>query len=187
MKGPSSFDQAHAFLWRAAYATPGLSPRMGRVFGNWNMSAVVLLKTGMPFTVAAGSDGPGFGNVDGNGGDRPNLLDPSILGRTIAHPDTSRELLPRWAFAFIQPTDPGGNLGHNAFRKDGIFNVNTALSKTWPLRSEKRLTLRAESINFFNNPQFAEPGTELASPNFGQITNTLNDGRTFRFLVQFGF
>lgn len=187
MKGPSSFDQAHAFLWRVAYATPGLSPGLGQVFGNWNISAVVLLKTGMPFTVVAGSDGPGFGNVDGNGGDRPNLLDPSILGRTIAHPDTSRELLPRSAFAFIQPTDPGGNLGHNTFRKGGIRNVNAALSKTWPLRSEKRLTLRAESINFFNTPQFAQPGTDLASPNFGQITNTLNDGRTFRFLVQFGF
>ena len=187
MKGPSSFDQAHAFLWRVAYATPALSPRAGQALGNWNISAVVLVKTGMPFTVVSGSDGPGFGNVDGSGGDRPNLLDPTILGRTIAHPDTSRKLLPRSAFAFFEPADPGGNLGHNTFRKGGIRNVNAALSKTWPLRSEKRLTFRAESINFFNTPQFAEPGTELASPNFGQITNTLNDGRTFRFLLQFGF
>jgi len=45
--------------------------------------------------------------------------------------------------------------------------------------------LRAESINLFNTPQFAEPGTELANGNFGQITNTLNDGRTFRFGAQF--
>jgi hypothetical protein len=44
-----------------------------------------------------------------------------------------------------------------------------------------RLTIRAESVNLFNTPQFAEPGVELASQNFGQITNTLNDGRTFRF------
>jgi hypothetical protein len=27
----------------------------------------------------------------------------------------------------------------------------------------------------------------LGLPNFGQITNTLNDGRTFQFLVRFGF
>jgi hypothetical protein len=32
--------------------------------------------------------------------------------------------------------------------------------------------------------QFAEPGLELANQNFGQITNTLNDGRTFRFTLQ---
>ena len=49
------------------------------------------------------------------------------------------------------------------------------------------LTFRAESINFFNTPQFDTPGHDLASPNFGQITNTLNDGRTFRFLLRFAF
>jgi hypothetical protein len=49
------------------------------------------------------------------------------------------------------------------------------------------VTFRAESINLLNSPQFAEPGTDLSSGNFGQITNTLNDGRTFRFLLQFGF
>ena len=43
------------------------------------------------------------------------------------------------------------------------------------------------SINFFNAPQFAEPGRTLAAADFGQITNTLNDGRTFRFLLRFAF
>ena len=55
------------------------------------------------------------------------------------------------------------------------------------VRPETRLTLRAESINLFNTPQFAAPGAELSSPNFGQITNTLNDGRTFRVGVVVGF
>ena len=45
----------------------------------------------------------------------------------------------------------------------------------------KRFTLRAESINLFNTPQFAEPGSVLGTPEFGTITNTLNEGRTFRF------
>jgi hypothetical protein len=47
--------------------------------------------------------------------------------------------------------------------------------------------VRAESVNFFNTPQFADPGHELTLPNFGQITNTLNDGRTFRFTLRMGF
>ena len=50
--------------------------------------------------------------------------------------------------------------------------------------SHVRLTFRAESVNLFNTPQFAEPGFELANANFGHITNTLNDGRTFRFHLQ---
>ncbi len=189
MKGLSSFDQTHAFLWRGAYAAPALarSGWLSRLGGGWNLSAVVLVKTGIPFNVGAGSDAPGYGNVDGNGSDRPNLVDPTILGRTIGHPDSSKRLLPASAFAFIRPTEERGNLGRNVFRKGGIRNVNAAVSRTWTIRPEKRLTFRAESINFLNTPQFAEPGFDLANPNFGQITNTLNDGRTFRFLLQLGW
>jgi hypothetical protein len=65
--------------------------------------------------------------------------------------------------------------------------VNAALARSWSMGAEKSLTLRAESINLFNTPQFAEPGKELTSPNFGLITNTLNDGRTFRFVLRLAF
>jgi hypothetical protein len=190
MKGLSDFDQPHAFLVRSAYSFPALNSRpswVRSILGGWTFSSVVLLKKGTPFTVASGSDAPGFGNVDANGGDRPDLLDASVLGRTISYPDSSRELLPRSAFGFIQPTDAAGSLGRNVFRKGGIRNVNGSLSKHWSLSAEKQLMFRAESINLFNSPQFAEPGRELANANFGQITNTLNDGRTFHFVLQFSF
>jgi hypothetical protein len=183
LKARSEFDQPHAFLWHASYTTP----KAGRLLGGWIAAAVVLLKNGTPVTVVSGSDSPGFGNVDGNGGDRPNLLDPAILGRTIGNPDTSVALLPKSAFAFIQPTEPAGNLGRNTFRRGGIRNVNASVSRAWSLPGETRLNFRAESINLFNTPQFAEPGLELSSPNFGQITNTLNDGRTYRFTLAFAF
>ncbi|MDP2999988.1 MAG: TonB-dependent receptor [Bryobacterales bacterium] len=180
MKGPSAFDQKHAFLVRGSYSLP---PR--RLWGGWTVSAVALAKTGGPFTVATGSDGPGYGNVDGNGGDRPNLVDPSVLGRSLGNPDTSRARLPRSAFAYMKPADEGGNLGRDTFRKGGIANVNAALAREWSLGNARRLAFRAESINLLNTPQFAEPGTELANANFGQITNTLNDGRAFRFQLAF--
>ncbi len=189
MKGLSLFDQTHAFLWRVNYLLkPQFSFKaLDRLTNGWNFSAVVLVKTGIPFNVVSGSDAPGFGNVDGNGNDRPNLLDPSILGRTIANPDTSKQLLPRSAFGFIKPTEQLGNLGRNVFRKGPIRNVNASLARTWSFQKDVRMTLRAESVNLFNTPQFAEPGFELANPNFGLITNTLNDGRTFRFGLQVGW
>jgi hypothetical protein len=188
MKGPSNFDQPHAFLCRFSYDVPHTSARgLDAIAGGWNISAVVLVKSGTPFTVVSGSDGPGYGNVDGNGNDRPNLLAPEILGRTIGDPDTSRRMLPRSAFYYMAPTDERGNLGRGTFRKGGIHNVNAALSRAWVLRPPIRLTFRAESINLLNTPQFSEPGTELANANFGQITNTLNDGRTFRFTFQLGW
>ncbi|MCC6342775.1 MAG: TonB-dependent receptor [Bryobacterales bacterium] len=189
MKGLSNFDQPHAFLTQARYAipTPGLGRGAARWLGGWSLSGVLLVKQGTPFTVGSGSDAPGFGNVDANGGDRPNIVDASILGRTIGDPDTSRALLPRAAFQFMQPADARGNLGRNTFRRGGIGNVNASLMKEWAMRGEQRLRFRAESVNLFNTPQFAEPGFDLVLPNFGQITNTLNDGRTFRFWLNFLF
>ncbi len=194
MKGLSDFDQTHAFLLRTSYALR--APKFNRWFSaisdGWNLSAIALVKTGIPFNLSTGSDGPGFGNVDGNGGDRPILLDPSILGRTIANPDTSKQMLPRNAFRFIKPEEIAmlaerGSLGRNVFRKGPIRNVNAQLSRVWAFKHDLRLLFRAESNNLFNTPQFAEPGFELANPNFGAITNTLNEGRTFKFTLQLGW
>ena len=190
MKGLSEFDQPHALLFRINYAVAGkrrLPRPLRAVLGGWQASSVVLWKSGTPFGIRAGSDSPGIGNVDGAGSDRPNLADTSILGRIVNHPDTSLSQLPRSAFEFIRPTDPSGNLGRNTFRKDGVWNVNTALSRRILLPKKASLLLRAESLNLLNHPQFAEPDINLASRTFGAITNTLNDGRAFRFTLQVSF
>jgi len=187
-KALSLFDQPHSFLASATYELPaerwqGWARKLG---SGWSASVVVLLKSGTPFTVTT-PDGPGYGNVDGNGGDRPNLLDPSILGRTISNPDTSVRMLPASAFAFMAPTAEEGNLGANTFRRGGIKNVNAAVSKVWQIHSGQRITFRAECINLSNTPQFAEPGNVLGTPEFGYITNTLNDGRAVRFSITIGW
>jgi hypothetical protein len=190
LKGPSAFDQSHAVMARFQYALPVSSygGHLGRsIVNGWRISGVFLAKTGLPFTVITGSDGPGSGNVDGSNGDRPNLLDPTILGRTVADPSTSTTLLPRAAFGFIAPTESRGSLGFNTFRRGGIRNMNAALARSWKLRSEWQATFRVESINLFNTPQFANPNPDLSSPAFGKITNTLNDGRSFQFTLQLQF
>ncbi len=190
LKGPSAFDQSHAVMARFQYALPVSSygNHLARsVVNGWRISGVFLAKTGLPFTVITGSDGPGSGNVDGSNGDRPNLLDPTILGRTIGDPSTSTTLLPRSAFGYIASTDSRGSLGFNTFRRGGIRNMNAALARSWKLHSEWQATFRVESINLFNTPQFANPNPDLSSPAFGKITNTLNDGRSFQFTLQLQF
>ena len=188
LKGLSDFDQPHAFLVQAAYELPRMASGgwFAKLFGGWTLSTVGLLKSGTPFSVESGSDGPGFGNIDGGRGDRPMVVDAAALGRVIGSPDTSESLLPAAAFRFIDaPREQAGNLGRNTFRKGKIANVNASIARRFALASDKTVELRAESINFFNTPQFAEPGKALTSPNFGQINNTLNDGRTFRIQLKF--
>jgi hypothetical protein len=97
------------------------------------------------------------------------------------------KLLPRTGFSYIAAAGSRGNLGRNVFRRGGIRNVNASVSRSWTVHGEWALTLRAESLNLLNTPQFDKPGNEMASSNFGQITNTLNDGRAIQFTLQIRF
>lgn len=89
--------------------------------------------------------------------------------------------------SFYDPPTAAETRGRNTFYKGAIRNVNAALFRRWVIAGERSFLLRAESINFLNTPQFAEPGFELSNPSFGAITNTLNDGRTFRVRAEFGW
>ena len=184
LRGPSAFDQRQSWLTRLSY---GFGAQHSRWLANWRADAIFLAKTGAPFSIFSGSDGPGFGNVDGIADDRPNIANPGILGRSINNPDTSRALLPRTAFSFIAPTGSRGNLGINTFRRGGIRNLNASLERRFAFGSDWSVAVRAESINLLNTPQFAEPVTDLSNPAFGMITNTLNDGRTLRFTLRIAF
>jgi len=119
LRGLGSLHQSHALLTRLTYAVP-FRHWLSR---QWRVSSIFVAKSGIPFRLVTGSDGPGFGNVDGVTGDRPKLLDPSILGRTIAQPDVAAALLPRSAFAFLCPTHRRGNLGSNAFFRAGYIGA----------------------------------------------------------------
>ena len=73
------------------------------------------------------------------------------------------------------------------FRKGSIRNVNASVWRRFAVWKEKLLTIRAESINLFNTPQFAAPDYMRADSSFGAITNTLNNGRSLRFGASFEF
>ncbi len=181
-KGLSDFDGTHHLLLQYTYQLPWLLRR-------WEVAGAALFRTGTPSTLYIGSDAPGFGNVDGSPSDRPNILDPSILGRTIDNPDTAPLILRRDRFAYITPGDRRGNLGRNTFRRASIRNFNLAVQRTLglPGNHNRTLAFRAEAYNAFNHPQFDEPQRNYGSPAFGKITNTLNDGRILQFGLRFGW
>ena len=185
-KSLSTFDSTHSLTIYWSYDLPRFGGAWRRLGGGWQVSGSVLGKTGTPLTLYVGSDAPGFGNVDGGPGDRPNILDTSSLGKTIGDPDTAPLVLRRDRFAYITAGEPRGNLGRNTFRKGGIFNCNAALSRRWQwgLRGEHALLVRAEAFNLANHPQFDEPQRNLSSPAFGKITNTLNDGRVLQLGIR---
>ncbi|MDX2149742.1 MAG: TonB-dependent receptor [Bryobacteraceae bacterium] len=173
-KGLSLFDSTHALGLTWTYDLPK----------GFQISGASVIKSGTPLTLYIGSDAPGFGNVDGGPSDRPNIVDPSILGKTVGNPDTAPSIIARQRFAYITPGEYRGSLGRGTFRKGGIANLNAAIGKTWRWRSDRATIFRVESYNLTNTPQFDEPQRNLTSPSFGRITNTLNDGRVLQLVVR---
>jgi outer membrane receptor protein involved in Fe transport len=159
-KGPASFG------WAA--------PVVGRVLGGWQLAGNTTFASGTPFTIFLGYDL----NGDGIGGDRPFIVDPSILGRSIDNarvdPATGlqfgQEKLPLAAFsptaaqaaAKNWPWFPGtgivGNLGRNTFWLCGQNNWDFSIIKDVRLAGERHhLQFRAEMYNLMNRVQFGFP------------------------------
>jgi hypothetical protein len=187
-KGLSNFDSTHAVVFSYSYDLPraAAAGRLGLLVNGWQISGTTLVKSGTPLTLYLGSDAPGYGNVDGGSGDRPNIVDASILGMTIGNPDTAPLILRRDRFAYVVPGDARGNLGRGTFRKSPIANLNAAITKQWRFDGgrEWSVLLRGEAFNLTNHPQFDEPQRNLSSPAFGKITNTLNDGRVLQLSLR---
>lgn len=207
-KGLSLFDTTHALALSYSYTLPFFSGASGltkTLFSGWQISGLTSLQSGTPYHMHTGSDGPGLGNVDGWGQDRPNIKNPKLLGKSFDDPDTSQALIGAsctrvaggYSGTYIDcpnfdtniPLGGRGNIGMNVFRKDGTHNWNMAFGKTFALPGgrERSLAFRGEFINFFNHAQFDKPNVQISGNIFGQITNTANKGRQVQFSLRLNF
>jgi hypothetical protein len=82
LRALSAFHQTNRFVVSGAYELPWMKSQqtlLGHFVGGWTMTGVATFASGLPFTITSGYDM----NLDGNGGDRPVLLDPSVLFKSI--------------------------------------------------------------------------------------------------------
>ena len=191
-KGLSLFDTPQVFVLSYSYALPFPARTNGwasALFSRWQISGTTIFQSGTPFHLHTGSDAPGTGNVDGVGHDRPNIVNPAILGMSLDDPDTSLSIFRREYFNSLLPPGGRGDLGYNTFRKDGTNNWNFAVARTFPLPGgrERSLQFRAEFFNLFNHAQFEKPPVMFSARTFGQITNTVNKGRQVQFFLRLNF
>ncbi len=82
LRALSSFNQTHRLVLSYAYLLPWMKDQqgaLGRIIGGWTISGVATFASGLPFTVLAGYDV----NIDGVGGDRPIVTNPSVLFTSV--------------------------------------------------------------------------------------------------------
>ena len=79
-------------------------------------------------------------------------------------------------FSTPQPYAPFGNSPRNAVRGYAFWQLDTGLTKDFPITEKAHLQFRAEAFNITNETNFGEPNSVyngVGSTTFGVITSTL--------------
>jgi hypothetical protein len=183
--GRASFDVRHCGVIQVSYDLPfgrtgssrGESWK-GWLVGNWQVSGIVTLQSGLPFT-------PQLSYNASNDGDTRNPVRPSwnpnFNGRVIlGGPNEYFSPL-----AFIQPlAGTYGNAGRNILEGPSLKQFDLALAKHWFLSERVNLQFRSDFFNLFNhtnlntpNPVVYAAATGGPSPTAGVITSTSTTSR----------
>ncbi|MCZ2080272.1 MAG: TonB-dependent receptor [Bryobacteraceae bacterium] len=164
----ADFHKSHVFSASWVWELPLLrdSGLIGRhVLGGWQFSGLGRLATGNPLTVVSGRDN----SLTAVGNDRPN-----VLGDPILPSDRARSAIINRYFdtSVFQANAQGtfGNVGRNTIVGPGLFTIDAALAKAFPVWKERaKLQFRGEFFNVMNRPNFGNPNGSLISPAFGRI------------------
>ena len=164
----SHFNSLHGFVSQAV--------------NHWEISPLVHITDGNPFTVTSGIDNS---LIDVNN-DRPNVASAGLIyshAKILSGASTNAQYLnPASSGAFTQnASGTFGNSGRFAYRGPKFLQADAALTRSFPLHDAFALNLRFEAFNLLNHPDFAAPGssagylassTALNAKTFGQITST---------------
>jgi hypothetical protein len=183
------FDVRHIFNTSliAASHFSGLHGVAAAVANNWQIAPLILITSGLPLNVTSGVDN----SLTGQGLDRPNVVAPSAVythNKITQSASGNRLYLSKAAFSQNAP-GTFGNLGRNAFRTPNYYDVDIALSRSFPIHDRLDFILRLEAFNAFNHPNFNIVSgftTALNSGNFGYV-NSAQDPRIFQLAGRFTF
>jgi hypothetical protein len=190
---PQSF--ATAFVYELPYGRGkqwgGGAPAVVRnVLGNWEVSSVIRLTTGLPLLSPFYQDNP-LGDFGFPGQRFPDL---------VGNPKPSNQTPTNWlnAAAFTQPGDfTYGNMPSrmNQLREGATKNVDIGVAKTFgPERFKAQF--RAEFLNAFNHPTygglfFGAGGSNIDlcidCGNLGTVYGTRNDPRNIQLSLKLMF
>jgi hypothetical protein len=143
-----------------------------RVFGHWDLSNILTLQSGQPFTVTLST---ALSGTDSNGTDRPDL---------IANPNlpASQRTPSRWfnTDAFVAPPifydnlgaySIPGNEGRNVITGPGLAAWDMSLQRQARLSERLSLVFRSDFFNLTNHPNFDRPGLLCGPSNSGNTSS----------------
>ncbi len=169
-RGRSDFDRRHSavtsVIWNMSYFDK-TTPFLKAVINGWQLSGIVTLQSGLPFSVVTGADS----NFDGNANDRAN-----VTGNPFLDPNRARSAVTAAWFntaAFSLPTGgQDGNAARNLMTGPGTKNVDLGIFRNFRIKEKFDFQLRGEFTNAFNLVNLSNPNgtySTAVNNNFGKI------------------
>ena len=200
MRGLADSDHtnrfAGSFVWDLPDPGKGMrSTALSALFGNWQMSGIVTLQSGTPFSIYSSGDraagatlgptGNAFGDLVGD----LKVTDGS-RGQKVARYFNTAAVAQAAAGTF-------GTLGRNILRGPYFNNTDLSVSRAFPLRFREGLkaSFRTEFFNLFNRPhigfanggQFSPTSQSIGSTTFARITSTNSPPRILQMSLKVEF
>jgi hypothetical protein len=170
-RGPSDYDTPFVFSFSGLWAIPGTfsNPVAKMVLGGWNLSSIINIQSGFPFTISSGVDGA----LSGQGGQHADLTGVSPNLGSQAEGILINQYLNKLAFATNAP-GTYGDIGRNTFFGPSLANWDSGLHKDFPINERFKAQFRYEVFNTLNHTNFGIPSGTLTSANFLRITSAGN-------------
>jgi hypothetical protein len=185
-RGPSNFDIRHRFVSSSVWEipTPGSNRVLRGVLGGWQLSGLLSIQTGSPFTLTVPNARQRLG-ATAIGEWWPDRIGSGQLDEKSAQRwfDTTDFVLPRNA----DGTWRLGNAGRGILRTDDLFNVDAGLMKNFRVAERIGLQFRGEVFNVTNTPTLGEPTANIESPDFGTVRSTVSTPRQMQFALRLSF
>ena len=166
--GNMDFDTRHNFVAVMNYSLPNAS-RFKPLLNGWQLSSLVSLHTGQPFTVFSSTDTTGTNE----GEQRADLIGNPYAGTSHAFNKAGVMWLNQSAFADPAPGTQG-NSARNAFYGPGYASTDFSVVKNTKITERIGTQFRIEMYNLFNRVNLAPPGGTNGS-GLGITADTIGD------------
>jgi len=177
-----------SFVWELPDpGKPAGSKLLTAVLGHWQMSGIVTLQSGRPFTVFSSGDRTAGAANGGNSDAFADLAgDLSLTGGS-----RGQQIARYFNTSAVAQAAPGtfGTLGRNILRGPSFNNTDLSVTRHFPLhfREGARIAFRTEFFNLFNRPHLGLPNATIGNRTFGRITSTTSGPRILQLSLKVEF
>ena len=176
----------------------GASPLVNELIGGWHVSGIFRLTSGFPITIDNGFTWATNWNIEGDAepnGPPPKASNPkNVVVNGVSGPDIFAD--PVAAEAAFRPEWPGESGVRNNVIGDGMFDIDTGVSKDFSLGEQRRVEFSWQAFNATNSVRYdvrgpldneAQPSIGDNPSTFGLYTSTLTTPRFMQFALRFVF